>query len=85
MFDEAWAQYVADVYAQCQTEPGRHLFVPVALSGSAFNLHPAISKANFVRLFNLDAEAVQSKLIHYVLHALARLLTNPENAPLRKA
>ena len=31
-----------------------------------------------MRLFNLDAEAVQSKLIHYVVHALARLLANPE-------
>lgn len=78
VFDEAWGQYVADVYAQTQTGPGIHLFVPVALTGSAFNLHPDISKANFVRLFNLDAEAVQSKLIHYVVHALARLLANPE-------
>ena len=78
VFDEAWAQYVADVYAQCQTGPSRHLFVPVALTGSAFNLHPAIGKANFVRLFNLDAEDVRTKLIHYVVHALARLLANPE-------
>jgi len=76
--DETWGQYVADVYAQTQAEPGKHLFVPVALTGSAFNLHPDIAKANFVRLFNLDAEDVQSKLIHYVVHALARLLANPE-------
>ena len=52
--------------------------MPVALTGSAFNLHPAISKTNFVRLFNLDAKDLQTKLIHYVVHALARLLANPE-------
>ncbi len=78
VLDSAWGQYVADVYTQCQIDSGRHLLVPVALTGSAFNLHPAISKANFVRLFNLDAETRQNSLIHYVLHALARLLANPE-------
>ena len=76
--DEAWGQYVADVYAQTQAESGKHLLVPVALTGSAFNLHPDIGKANFVRLFNLNAEAVQSMLLHYIMHALARLLTNPQ-------
>lgn len=78
VFDEAWGQYVADQYSQTQSGPGRHLFVPVALTGSAFNLHPDIAKANFVRLLNLDAETMRSKLIHYCVHALARLLASPE-------
>jgi hypothetical protein len=76
--DDDWAQYLADLYRQIQTESARHLFVPVALTGSAFNLHPAISEVNFVRLFNTEAEAVQTQLVHYVVHALARLLANPE-------
>jgi len=76
--DEAWGRYAAELYTQTQADPGRHLFVPVALTGSAFNLHPDIAKANFVRLFNLDDETVKSRLMHYVLHALARLLANQE-------
>jgi hypothetical protein len=31
-------------------------------------------------LFNLDAEAVKTMLLHYVMHALARLLTNPQRS-----
>lgn len=78
VFDETWANYIADLYAQTQTGAGQHLLVPVALTGSAFNLHPEIGKANFVRLFNLEPDAVKTKLLHYATHALARLLENSQ-------
>ena len=76
VFVEPWGNYIAMLYAKTQGSAGEHLLVPVALAGSAFNLHPDISKANFVRLFNLDQDAVKAKLIHYIVHTLARLLNN---------
>ncbi len=78
IFDEAWGDYVAALYNQIQAGNGNHLLVPVALSGSAYNLHPDIGKANFVRLFNLDRNTLKSKLLHYIVHTLSRLLENAE-------
>lgn len=80
VFVEPWADYVADLFIQAETSAGKHLVVPVALSGSAFNLHSAIAKANFVRLFNLEPDTVKIKLLHYVTHALARLLENKQRS-----
>jgi hypothetical protein len=83
VFVEPWADYIAKLYAQTQASAGRHLLVPVALAGSAFNLHPDISKANFVRLFNLDLDVVKPILIHYIIHVLARLLENAETSGIK--
>ncbi len=80
VFVDAWANFIADLYHKTESGAGRHLLVPVALSGSAFNLHPDIAKANFVRLFNLEAAVVKSRLIHYATHALARLLENNQRS-----
>ncbi len=76
--EEPWADYIAKLYVETQASSGRHLIIPVALTDSAFNLHPDIAKANFVRLFNFEPGAVKPKLIHYIIHALARLLENAE-------
>ncbi len=75
--DDAWADDIAGLYAQTKASHGQHLLVPVALSKSAFNLHPDVAETNFVRLSNLDVDAVKAKLLHYILHILARLLANP--------
>jgi hypothetical protein len=75
-FVEPRADYIAKLYAQTPASAGQHLLVPVALAGSTFNLPSDISKANFVRLFNLAQDPVKPKLIHYIVHALARLLDN---------
>jgi hypothetical protein len=76
--DESWKDYVAEIYTQILTGNESHLFVPIALTKSAVNLHPAIAEANFVRLFDLDADTVKAKLIHYATHALAQLLENTQ-------
>lgn len=78
VLDESWANYLAGLYLQTQASAGKHLLVPVALTGSGFNLHPDIAKINFVRLFNLDPAVVKTHLIHYAAHALARLLENSQ-------
>ncbi|WKJ92085.1 TIR domain-containing protein [Methylomonas montana] len=78
VLDETWANYLAGLYSQAQASTGKHLLVPVALTGSGFNLHPDIAKINFVRLFNLDPAAFKTHLIHYAAHALARLLENSQ-------
>ena len=74
VYADPWGEYISELYTATQTGDGQHLLVPVALTGSVFNLHPSISKANFVRLFNLEPATVRDKLIHHVVHCLARLL-----------
>lgn len=76
--DEAWADDLANYYRQCQSSHGRHLFLPVALSQSAFNLHPDIAQSNFVRLYDRVPDAVRGSLLHFATHALARLLANSQ-------
>lgn len=72
--DDAWSEYLADVYRRCKASLGRHLFLPVALSASAFNLHPEVAASNFVRLFDIASEQLCGRLLHFITHALARLL-----------
>ncbi len=69
-------EYCAELYAEIQSSHGRHLFVPVALTESAFNLDASIATANFVRLQDLAPKSRQPMLVHYVLHCLAQLLEN---------
>jgi len=78
VLDEAWAKELAHYYRQCQASQGKHLFLPVALSASAFNLHADIAQTNFVRLYDMPTEAVRQQLLHYATHALARLLENSQ-------
>lgn len=77
---QGWKDYFGDLYAQNLTDTNRHLFVPVALSQSACNLHPSIAETNFVRLYDLPTEAIKPKLIHYAAHILSRLLDNNQMA-----
>jgi hypothetical protein len=78
--DDAWAEYLADRYRQCKTSHGKHLFLPVALSASAFNLHPDVAASNFVRLYDLATEQIFGRLLHFASHALARLLDGKQTA-----
>lgn len=76
--DDGWCDYLADAYRRCKDSLGRHLFLPVALSASSFNLHADVGASNFVRLYDVAAEQVAGRLLHFTTHALARLL---EGAP----
>jgi len=74
--DEDWADYIAALNTQTQQSDGKHLLVPVALTTSAFNLHPDMAETNFVRLLMEDSAELQQALQFHVLHILARLLDN---------
>jgi hypothetical protein len=78
--DDAWGDYLADYYRRCKTSGGKHLFLPVALSASAFNLHPDVAASNFVRLFDMATEQISNRLLHFVTHALARLLDGKQTS-----
>jgi hypothetical protein len=78
--DDAWGDYLADYYRRCKTSDGKHLFLPVALSASAFNLHPDVAASNFVRLFDMATEQISSRLLHFATHALARLLDGEQTS-----
>jgi len=78
--DDAWAEYLADCYRHCKTSHGKHLFLPVALSASAFNLHPDVAASHFVRLYDLATEQISGRLLHFASHALARLLDGKPTA-----
>jgi hypothetical protein len=78
--DDAWGDYLADCYRRCKTSGGKHLFLPVALSASAFNLHPDVAASNFVRLYDLATEQICGRLLHFASHALARLLEGKQTA-----
>jgi hypothetical protein len=43
----SWATFVAGIAKQCET--GRHRFLPVQLSESAWPLHPDLKSTNFIR------------------------------------
>jgi hypothetical protein len=77
---KSWGNTLAADCQACQLSGGRHLFLPVALSQSAFNLHPEIADSNFIRLYDKPAEDVRSQLLHFATHALARLLENSQNS-----
>ncbi len=77
VFDDAWGEYIANLYEQVKISTS-HRLIPIALSGSAFNLHTSISKVNFARLFDVTPDFIQNKLVHYCAHAIAILLTSPQ-------
>ena len=64
--EESFARSIGiTTYFRCVSEPGKD--IPSAIDIDAA-LHPDISKANFVRLFDFEHDAVKPKLIHYIVH-----------------
>lgn len=74
--DDDWADYIATLNSQTQQSEGMHLLVPIALTGSAYNLHPDIVQTNYIRLLIDDLMVLKQSLKFHVLHILARLLDN---------
>jgi hypothetical protein len=69
----SWPDFVADIAARC--EDGRHRFLPVQLSESAWPLHEKLKSTNFVRAFGGDDS---SRLERTIVIELCRFLLGHE-------
>jgi hypothetical protein len=57
----SWAAFVAGIAEQCKA--GRHRFLPVQLSESAWPLHQDLKSTNFIRAYSKDAAAWLERII----------------------
>ena len=71
-----WDNYLVTVQARISGSGSPHRLLPVALSRSAVEIHPAIAQNQFIRLLESDETLQTEHLLIQIIHELCRLLLN---------